>query len=93
MPLQRNTPRTHARCTSCRARRPARSLPRPSSHQLVQPKIPPRRLPLRLRRALDAKGCVLIGHDIVLVLGIDGLQMRRDVDVLWRQLRRGRIRE
>lgn len=63
------------------------AISRSSPKQLVQPQIPPGGLLLALRRALDAKRGVLVGHHVVLVLGVDGLQVRGDVDVFGRELR------
>lgn len=60
--------------------------PRPPPHQLPQPQVLPRRLPRLLRRLGDAKRRVLVRHHVVLVLGVDGLQVRRDVDVVGGEL-------
>jgi hypothetical protein len=52
------------------------------THQPVQPKIPPSWLLDLLRCALDAKGRMLIRYNVVLVVGIDGLVLWRNVDFL-----------
>ena len=51
-------------------------------HQLLQPKIPPRRFLHPLRRLLDAKSGVLVRHHVILVLGVDGLVLGFDVDLV-----------
>lgn len=83
---------THARPFS-RARRVqlAHPLPRRPAHQLLQPEIPPADLALALRRALYAEGGVLVGHDVVFVFGVEGLQVRRDVYFFGREGRGGAV--
>lgn len=61
-------------------------LRRTGSHQPVQSQIPPRRIAGLLLGALDAKRCVLIRNDIVLVVGVERLVLRRNVDFLGREL-------
>lgn len=51
-------------------------------HQLSQTEILPCRLLVLLGCALDAKGSVLIRHDVILVFGIDGLMLRGHVDFI-----------
>lgn len=61
------------------------ALRRCSIHQLFQSKIAPSRLFHFLRCALDAKGCMLVGDNIILVVRVNGLVLRRDVDFLGRE--------
>jgi hypothetical protein len=89
-----DTAGTHA-CTAsdsctCSCSRSGR-FPRSPSHQVVEPEVAPRRFLLGLCCALDAKRSVLIWNDVILVFGIDGLQVRRNIDVFWRELRGGRV--
>lgn len=58
-------------------------------HQLLQPQVLPSGLPFRLSGALDPKRSVLVGYDVVFVLGVDGLVVRRDVDLLGLEGRAG----
>jgi hypothetical protein len=89
-----NTSRTHAGTSACSCTYSAlRSFSRSSLHQIVESKISPRWLLLSLRCALDAKSSVLIRHHVILVFGIDRLQVRRDVDVFRRKLRRRWVRK
>lgn len=55
---------------------------RPLRHELSEPKVAPGRLAAQRRGLLDAKGGVLVGHDVVLVLRVDGLVVRGHVDVV-----------
>lgn len=59
-----------------------RARPGALGHQAAQAKVPPGGLPPQLRGLLYAEGGVLVRHDVVLVLGVDGLMVRRDVDVV-----------
>jgi hypothetical protein len=52
------------------------------AHQPIQPKIPPSWLLHLLRSALDAKSRMLIGHNVILIIGIDRLVLWRNVDFL-----------
>lgn len=54
-------------------------------HQFPEPQVLPRRFCSSLRRTLDAKGCVLVGHHVILVLRVDGLMLRRDIDFVVRE--------
>lgn len=65
----------------------------PSGHQPVKTKISPRWLARLLLSSLDAKGGVLVWHNIVLVVGIERLMLRRDVDLLGRQFDTGEVLE
>jgi hypothetical protein len=93
MPSYCNTSRAQTRCNASRVCGPSRSLARPPSHQLIETEVPPSRLLLGLCGALDPKSRVLVGHDVVFVLGVDGLQVWWDVDVFWRELRGRRVRK
>jgi hypothetical protein len=90
----RNTASTHA-CTAsypCTCSySPSRRFAGSPSHQVIEPEIPPRRFLLGLRRALDAKRGVLIWNDVILIFRVDGLQVRRNIDVFWRELGGGRV--
>lgn len=55
---------------------------RTGSHQPVQSQVSPRRLARLLLRSLNAKGSVLIWDYIVLIVGIEWLMLRRDIDLL-----------
>jgi hypothetical protein len=55
-------------------------------HEIAEPQIPPRGLPAALGRLLNAKRGVLVRHHVVLILWVDGLVMRRDVDLVVGQL-------
>lgn len=57
-------------------------LRRRRSHQPIQAQIPPSGLLHFLRRPLDAESCMLVGHDIVFVVGIDRLVLWWNVDFL-----------
>lgn len=59
---------------------------RAAAHQLAQSKVAPGRLAARLGGTLDAECGVLLGHDIILVLRVDGLVLRGDVNVVGGQL-------
>lgn len=59
---------------------------RAATHKLREPMVSPRRLAARLRRPLNSKRSVLVRHDVVLVLRVDGLVLRGDIDVVSRQL-------
>jgi hypothetical protein len=93
VPSHCDTSRTHPRCAASRVCRPSRSFPRTPSHQLVKTEVAPSWLLLGLRGALDTISRVLVGHNVVFVLGINGLQVRRDVDVFWREIRGSRVRK
>lgn len=67
--------------TSHRRRRRRRS----PSHEVGQAQVLPGGLAGTLRGLLDAEGGVLVGHDVVLVLGVDGLVVRRHVDLVVRE--------
>ncbi len=71
----------------------ATSRRRSLAHQLRQAEILPRRLAHLLRRFLDAKSGVLIGHYIILVFWVDGLVVRWHVDVVVGQLAAAEILE
>jgi hypothetical protein len=58
---------------------------RPSRHQPLNPQVPPNRLPRPLRRALNPKRRVLIGHHIVLILRVNRSMLRRDEDLFGRE--------
>lgn len=55
---------------------------RPLGHELREPKVAPRRLAAQRRGLLDAERGVLVRHDVVLVLRVDGLVVRGHVDVV-----------
>lgn len=55
-------------------------------HEAGEAEVLPGRLLAALRGLLDAEGGVLVGHDVVLILGVDGLVVRRHVDVVVGQL-------
>jgi hypothetical protein len=94
VPGSGNTSRTHAGTPACSyACSALGSFPGSSSHEFIESKVAPRGLLFSLCCALDAKGGVLVRHDIIFVFGIDGLQVRRDVNVFRRELRRGWVRE
>ena len=54
-------------------------------HQRLQPQILPRRLPPRLRGALDPEGRVLVRHHVVFVFRVRGLVLGRDGDGVVRE--------
>ncbi|KXT05442.1 hypothetical protein AC578_11100 [Pseudocercospora eumusae] len=53
----------------------------------------PSRLAMLLLCALNAKGSMLVWHDMVLVIGIDGLVLRCDLNLFCRQLDSGKVFE
>lgn len=55
------------------------------AHELAEAEVAPGGLAAGLGGALDAEGGVLVGDDVVLVLGVDGLVLGGDVDVVGRQ--------
>lgn len=55
---------------------------RPPFHEVCKAEILPHGFLGLLGGALDAKGGVLVGHHVILVLRVDGLVLRRDVDVV-----------
>lgn len=77
--LPRRTSRPHSPSPANTS--PCASLGTPP-HQLAQSKVAPRGLSLGLCSPLDPKRGMLIRHDVVLVLGVDGLVMCRNVDVV-----------
>lgn len=76
-------------------RPPGFSLPRPLPQplgpprgQILQPEIPPRDLPLRLRGARDAERGVLVRHHVVFVFGVGRLVVRGHEDGFVGKVRR-----
>jgi hypothetical protein len=67
--------------------------PGAASEKLFEAQIAPSGLFPGLGRALNAKGCVLVWNHVVFVLRIDGLEVRRNIDVLGCELRRAHVRE
>ncbi len=55
-------------------------------HEFGEVEVFPGRLLVALRGLLDAEGGVLVGHDVVLVFGVNGLVVRGHVDLVVGQL-------
>lgn len=62
------------------------ALSRPLLHQISQTQVLPSRFPSLLRGSLNPKCCMLIWHYVILIFGIQWLIMRRDIDLVIRQL-------
>jgi hypothetical protein len=60
-----------------------------AARDVVEAQVTPVDLLLALGRALDAESRVLVRHDVVLVLGVERLEVLRDQDVVVGQLVRG----
>jgi hypothetical protein len=73
------TTTTTSRSSSARSRAAAAAFP-DARNKLSQPQIPPTDLPGVAGGLYDAEGGVLVRHHVVLVLGVDGLVLRRQVD-------------
>lgn len=82
IPPSPRQPPTSPRNTLTQPPIPLQSIRRPIGHQPRQPQIPPSRFPRFLRCALDPEGRVLVRHDVVFVVRVDGLVLRRDRDFL-----------
>src|SRR5436190_7826702 len=52
-----------------------------SSHQLLQSKVPPHQLPPIIHSPGDPKSGMLVWHHVILVFRVDGLILRKNVDV------------
>ena len=63
------------------------------AHQAFQTEIPPSRLLHLLRRSLDAERSMLIGHDIVFVVGVYRLVLWWDIDLFSRKLKAREVLE
>lgn len=66
----------------CGAAPPPRARLGALGHELREPEIAPGGLAAQRRGLLDAKGGVLVGHDVVLVLWVHRLVVRGHVDVV-----------